>query len=297
MVALPDPTYIGWRLAAVLMLAVLALSAYAQEGLPQLDEKIDLSESASKQLRATFSGPESPTALTLSSKTNSLLVGLLPDGFRDSCGKMNEYWGGKQNETQWSVRLLNVAHEKTTVRPLLVFRCTSSEVNDATHTPYYDERPALLQMDDQAAFLTFIPLAAKGCSQCYDLYRVEFVETLPVAHGELIELRINTSDDVPNSSAIDHYDREALLWVALPQVHVALQVDSHNESSNCDGEDCSEQVCASQVRDSRDESGHVAEITNITTCTVDEVEHPAETARYVWKPAAAHFEKTGAAKP
>ncbi len=29
MVALPDPTYIGWRLAAVLMLAVLALSAYA----------------------------------------------------------------------------------------------------------------------------------------------------------------------------------------------------------------------------------------------------------------------------
>jgi len=95
------------------------------------------------------------------------------------------------------------------------------------HTPYYDERPALLQMDDQAAFLTFIPLAAKGCSQCYDLYRVEFVETLPVEHGELIELRIYTSDNVPNSSAIDHYDREALLWVALPQVHVALQVDSH----------------------------------------------------------------------
>jgi len=59
------------------MLAVLAPSAYVQEGLPQLDEKIDLSESASKQLRATFSGPESPTALALSSKTNSLAYPLL----------------------------------------------------------------------------------------------------------------------------------------------------------------------------------------------------------------------------
>jgi hypothetical protein len=292
-----------WSLAvaaAVLIIVGFAPSACAQGDLPQLDTRIELGASVGEQLRAALSEAGAMLPPKVDPPINGLLISLLPGGFRDSCAKALTIPVGRNvfSTVYWSTRILSIGREGRAVSALLAFRCTSRNTNSNTNEPYYDERPAVLQLGVGTASITFIPLA-ESCSGCPDLYHVEFVDTIPVEHGSLMKLEVVTSSDSPAFTGIDTYDRAALLWVAIPQAHVALQVDSRTEFHSCDDstEDCSDEVCSAQVRDGRDGVGHVVEIVTVTTCTQDKVARPSETVRYVWEPAAARFEKAATAKP
>jgi len=297
-----------WRLAqrslaaaaAVVISAGFAPCAHAQLDLPQLDTRVELGASVGEQLRAALSKAGATTPPKVDPAINSLLISLLPSGLRDSCAKALTIPIGHNvfSTVYWSTRILNTAREGSAVSALLAFRCTSRNTNSNANEPYYDERPAVLQLGEGTASLTFIPLA-ENCGGCPDLYHLEFVDTIPVEHGSLMKLEVVTSSDSPAFTGTDTYERAALLWVALPRARVALQVYSRTEFHSCDDstEDCSDQVCSVQVRNDRDGAGHVVEIVAVTTCTRDKVTQPPETVRYVWEPAAARFEKAATVTP
>jgi len=205
-----------------------------------------------------------------------------------------ETLGPGRRQAVWGARLLHTVHEGDSLSALLAYRCALSKTN--THFNYFfDERPALLVVEGRAASLTFIPLD-KPCNSCSDLYSADFVQTLPLAHGRLLELVVNSA---PRGDGPDSSSRSTLLWVTTPQGRAALQVNSRTEVDTYDDETetSGEEVCNTQVRYERDGAGNLTAIATVTTCTEDHVQKPSEAARYEWDGTTANFRKSVTTQP
>jgi hypothetical protein len=182
---------------------------------------------------------------------------------------------------------LHAHREAETFSALVAYRCAFRPTPhfDAT----FDERPALLVRNGTQASLTLI--SPYRPEECCDPHSIEFLKTLPLNHGQLLELgmQIMSHGDGPDSSS-----RYELLWVADPAGSLALKIDSRTEFDgyDADTEESQQIVCDAQARYEKDATGKLTEIVAETTCTQDKVKKPSETVHYVWDAAAAHFKHT-----
>jgi hypothetical protein len=269
------------RVAAVLMLG-LATDIRAQSQGQAPDQPIEVDQSTAERLSKMLAGEN--RSATLNPDAQRLLTGLLPESNRKLCSDLVEAWGPQRSEAVLSARLLHAHHEGDTLSVLLAYRCgfRPSPHFDAA----FDERPALLVMSGTGTSLTLIgPYRPQDC--CHP-QAVEFLKTLPVTGGQLLELGVQSMShgDGPDSSS-----QYQLIWITDPAGHLVLKVDSRTEYDgyDADTEESHETVCNAKVRYD-DATGKLTAIVTETVCTQDKVQKPIETVRYVWDASAGRFQ-------
>jgi hypothetical protein len=263
------------HLAVVLVLGMAGESKAQGRGLPA-EQRIELSQPTAAKL-AKVLPVDGQAAATLTEEGQRLLVDLLPDSSAKSCGDLVEAWGPGRNEAILSARLLHVHGDRDNFTVLVAYRCANRP--NPHFDAVFDERPALLVKTGTGTALTLI--SPYRPEECCDPHSVEFLKTLPLADGELLELGVQSSSYGDGADSSSLYE---LVWVADPAGHVALKIDSRTEFNGYDAESevSSEQICEAKVRYEKDQAGKLSAIMAETKCTEDKVEKPIQTVRYVW---------------
>ena len=146
---------------------VLAASTNAASGsrlnLPQPSAEVPLNAADLKSILTPQNGKDEDL---LAPQVTGFLMGSLPKEFRYACREMVPNFGSEaaaKTTWEWSVRRLHVEGNDIQQSALLALRCTV-HVPDIT---YYDERPAVLLLNKEKAFLKLSPLA-EDCTNCSD---------------------------------------------------------------------------------------------------------------------------------
>jgi hypothetical protein len=285
--------------AAVLLGGFLLASSLAQArvNLPQIRQVVALPEESVRAIQthlstATASGHELP------SSAEALLLGALPQEFRDACGDLIENWGEIARGTvEWKVRLL---HQEAD-RMWLAFRCRSRApeyVND------YDERPAVLHLG--ARTLELFPLASDS-SDDSTLYHLEFAETVPLEGAQGLAFKV--TEPAGNPCCDGPESRSGERWMVFAETphgvaELLSVVTARDDSSHSDDPEIdSETIYRGQITLQRGPQVTVREV--VATFKEEEkevtwdgekstprtVSQRSGTLRYRWNPASLRFEE------
>lgn len=269
-------------MAAVAMVG-LAVSNDAQGQTVATGQRIEVAQSTAERLSKALPIVGDAPA-TLSKDAENLLVHLLPESTRKLCGDLVERWGPGRNEALLSVRWLHAHRERNQLSALLTYRCAFR--SNGHFDPVFDEWPALLVGSANRYSLSLI--SSYKPEVCCDPHSVEFLKSLPLTDGQLLELGIQSSSYGDGADSSSSYE---LVWVSDPAGNVALKVDSRTEFNgyDADTEESHERVCDAQVRYEKDGMGKLTAIMVDTGCIEDKVKKPSETVRYVWDAPAGRF--------
>jgi hypothetical protein len=288
------------RIGAALLLAaflLVASSAQARVNLPHIRRVVALPVETVRVIQ-THLGPATASSHELPPSAEALLLGALPQDFRDSCGAMIEHWGTMADGTaEWRVRLL---HQEVD-RVWLAFRCRSRApeyVND------FDERPAILHLGTRK--LELFPLASDSRDDS-TLYHLEFAEVLPLEGSrglafKIIEPEGNPCCDGPES-------RSGERWVVFAETPTGVAellsvVTARDDASHSDDPEVdTETTYRAEVRLEHDASRRVTAVTTAFGEQTKEFRGEGEgaaplivnkrsgTLRYRWNPELKRFEE------
>jgi hypothetical protein len=210
---------------------------------------------------------------------------------------MLQNWGQAASEAaHWTVRVLHSFPNGAERAMILALRCSSSAVDNA-----YDERPAIVSLSPGSATLTLVPLA-DDCSNCSELYGVEFSQTFPAEGAKLVELSITYSSENPCCGGPDSKDGNRRMILAFPlaqpasESKLALTLDELADWFSGDATDANggtNGVCRTQFSYPRDPAGNVNAISADTHCTENGKPTPdGKKSTYRWNPQGLRFEES-----
>jgi hypothetical protein len=282
--------------ACLLFLIGWSAEAFGEYSLPQSTEKVSLPVPTQRALEAILSQPVETAPAFLSSASTARIIASLPKGFRDSCNRVVENWPGAQDTDQWTVRILFSMHTESGIEAVLALRCGSSH---ADMQEWYDERPAVVVLTRESAFLRLVPLE-KECNDCERFYHVGFSKTYTAVGARLVELEVYYSDDNPCCGGTDHKDGNRLAVVSLATGEQVLSTVVSTEENSVDDEAGTDTVwiCDSKVAYDKDSADKVRMIRTETHCKVDDVPQPeVKNQSFRWNAEAHTFEEVKPALP
>lgn len=261
------------------------LGSEAQTQQQPSEQRIELSQATADRLAAILPLGENASA-TLGRNAKQLLVDILPESSRKSCGDLVEAWGRGRNEAVLSARLLHAHREGDHLSALLAYRCAFPP--NPRFDAVFDERPALLVRNGNR--ISLILVSPYKPEECCDPHSVEFLKSLPLTDRQLLELGVRSTSYGDGADSSSRYE---LVWIDDPAGNVALKIDSRTEYDgyDADTEQSHESVCDAKVRYDKDETGKLTAIVADTECTEDKVKKPSETVRYIWDSKTGHFKE------
>lgn len=273
----------------------LAPAASARVNLPQPARTIPVSEQARQTLETALAEADAPPAQTLPPGVERLLIDFLPEEFRAACAEMIMHWGTiAEGTARWSARALYRLQEADALTLLLAYRCGSSYPG---YADYYDERLAVLTLEPGGGRLRLLPVA-EDCSNCSDLYHLEFSQTFPLARGGLVELVATNSSDNPCCDGPTAWNVERRLFLLLPEEELILSLEREREEYYHDDVDGDLEVtCASQIDYHREPTGRLSEVTAETECRENGQPAAGQSLRYCWSADARRFEAVSPVQP
>jgi len=256
--------------------------------LPQLSKEVPVPAKERLVLADVFVRGDATRSPVVTPAAEQALIASLPADFRDACRRMMKPWGEQSIGTErWNARLLQWNRDADRVFLIVAFRCSSSNSNN---DGYYDERPAVLTLEQSAARLRLIPLA-EPCDNCADLYHVEFSQQFSVSGGTLIELASSSSNDSPAVGVVDSCAVGRLHYVLLPEGAPVLAIISRNNSvSHDDVEGDATFHCEAKLDYRRDSSGRLTEIVPDRACPAGITDKAPQAFRYRWNPSRRTFD-------
>ncbi|HXX14374.1 MAG TPA: hypothetical protein VEJ47_05675 [Candidatus Eremiobacteraceae bacterium] len=239
------------------------------EVVPRLDlaqsgEQVVLQGSARTMLETALASATGKGPVELDDETATALMQSLPEEFRDSCDEMAATWA-ENWKAKWSVRVLYSLRTSAGTQAVLALRCTPSMHGRG----YYDERPATVSVNRQSATVDLVPLGEE-CSNCSDLYRVEFSQAFPAPGAQLVELQEYHSSDNPccGGGDEDSGNRRVILDLATGKQALSIDERSEWESHDDSTEDAdTEGICDTKISYLRNGAGNVESIVTETRCT------------------------------
>jgi hypothetical protein len=254
--------------------------------LPQVSAEVALSSAAQSELDPVLEKGASDAEYTLPLRATQLLVESLPPHMRAGCGAMVPNFGQTSKQSgEWTVRLLRGEGNKGERSAVLAFRCT-------VHVPevtYYDERPAVLLPRKQEAVLKLLPVA-DDCTDCTDLYHLQFSQRFEAETGYLAELDVWHSTENPCCDGLQSQSGTLLFMIAVPEGAGVLALDRET-NDHSQGDEVSDSVCKSVVSYERDTAGRLQGVSARIRCTEDGKKVPDQTRRFHWKPVKKRFEE------
>jgi len=271
-------------LLCVLCGSILVPLVEARLNLPQRAQSVRLPEAAALSVRAYFGRPAA-VEHGLPPQLEQLLVDALPRDVRGACREMVENWGETAKGTEeWRVRLL----QQQANRVWLVFRCGSRWPD---YREYYDERLGVLRLE--VATLELVPLGPDSDNDA-DLYRLAFVEAVPLEGTEAGALRVTQSSDNPCCDGPTQSHRERLVLLAdSPQgVGEVFSVIIRREELEHDDEaGDTETIYRAEVSYERNPDGQVSAVIVSFREEVNREPRRSGTLRYRWNPTVFRFEE------
>ncbi|MFZ0760484.1 MAG: hypothetical protein WAM69_11080 [Candidatus Sulfotelmatobacter sp.] len=164
---------------------------------------------------------------------------------------------------------------------------------------WYDERPAVVVLTRESAFLRLVPLE-KECNDCERFYHVEFSKTYTAVGARLIEIQVYYSDDHPCCDGTDHKDGNRLVVVSLPTGEQVLSIVVRTDWNSVDGEAETDTaaLCEAKIAYDNDSADRLNMIRTETHCKVDDVPQPeVKKQSFRWNAEAHTFEEMKAALP
>jgi len=263
--------------------------------LPQPAHTIPVPEQARQILEAALGEVDAAPTQAFPPGVERLLLDLLPEGFRAVCTEMIMHWGTIAEGTAgWSARPLYQLQEAESHALVVAFRCGSSYPG---YADYYDERLAVLTLEPGAGHLRLLPVA-EDCSNCSDLYHLEFSQTFPLAQGELVELVATNSNENPCCDGPTAWSVERRLFLLLPEQELILSLERDREEYYHDDVDGDLEVtCASQIDYHRDPASRLSEVAAETECREDGEPAAGKSFRYRWNAGTRRFEAISPVQP
>jgi len=236
--------------------------------LVQADDHVVLQKAARTTIEAALSAAAGSSPLVLHDESAAPLLDNLPQEFRDSCDAMMAGWGQYAERTpKWTVWVLFSLRHSEGMEAVLAFRCASA--SDGAQPFYYDERPAVVALTPQSAWLNLIPLAEK--SDNGPLFHLEFSQAYSAVGARLAELRVHHSTDNPCCGGGVETSGDRMMTLDLSRGRQALAVDERTEVYSHDDENGdTETVCEGKISYLRDGAGNVESIGTETRCTENE---------------------------
>lgn len=285
------------RLATFLCLLTISPFSFARLDVLQSKQTVQLSEPARQALQSALPKSVGTDAHVLPQEPAAAVIESLPAEFGRSCNEMLQNWGqGAPEAAHWSVRVLYSFRNEAETAAILALRCSSSAVDNA-----YDERPAIVSLSSASATLTLVPLA-DDCSNCSELYGVEFSQVFAAEGARLVELMVSYSSDNPCCGGPDSKDgnRRMILVFPLSQPASAgksvLTLDDLTDWFSGDATDPAggtNGVCRTEFNYARDPAGNVNAIATDTHCTENGKPTPgANKSTYKWNHQALRFDES-----
>jgi hypothetical protein len=249
-----------------------------------------LPAAAQEAVRAALSVPVATGPKLLSLENSAPIIAQSPRGFHESCGSIVNNWPRAQGTAQWTLRLLFSTRDEHGIEAVLAVRCGSSR---ADMKEWYDERPAVLLLTHESAYLRLVPLDQE-CHDCERFYHVNFSKTFATVGTQLVELQASYSDDNPCCDGTDHKDGNRLVVVSLPAGEQVLSLLQYSEENSVDDEAGTDTVwvCQATVEYDSEAVNHVGMIRAETHCTVDDKPQPeVKTQSFRWNAEARRFEE------
>ena len=155
-------------------LFLFSIFSFAGSNLPQLRAEIKIKGNDHLQLRkyfAPFTEPPDPLEDTIS----TLLLKHFPKEFKTECKEMIEQWGkSSKGKSSSVVRVVYFKNYSANMQYIfLAYTCFSSA--EGFGDKYYDERLALLTVENDSSKLLMLP-NNKPCDKCSDLTRIGLEE-------------------------------------------------------------------------------------------------------------------------
>jgi len=162
------------------LLVLTAAPAQVRVNLPQFRRVVTLPGETARAIQ-THLNPTPASSQELPPSVEALLLGALPQDFREACGGMIEHWGEiAKGSAEWRVRALVRQDDKV----WLAFRCGSRA---AEYVNDFDERPALLRLE--TGKLELFPLGSEADNDS-TLYHLEFSEILPLEGAQGVAIKV-----------------------------------------------------------------------------------------------------------
>jgi hypothetical protein len=259
--------------ASVAGFCVLPPPSFAQTrlDLQQSHQAVTLSQPARQSLESALQAFQGDAPHMLAAESAAAVIANLPGEFRRSCVDMLQNWGSDASAAaRWDVRVLFSFPSGAAQDVILALRCSAPGVEAS-----YDERPAFVSLSPASATLTLVPLA-EDCSNCSELYRVEFSQSLPGEGARLVELSVSYTSDNPCCGGPDTKDGKRRMIFAFPAGQVASAAnaaftgDELAHWSSGDAEDPNggaERVCHTTFDYGRDAAGDVNAVSLTNRCT------------------------------
>jgi len=161
-----------------------------------------------EQLRQFFAEAEGGRTVRLNEDIQRILIEMLPEEFASGCDEMVMYWGtSAENTTDLAVRAVYLRKVPDTERRqvLLVYRCFSHFEHYVDR--FYDERMALLTVDDSVSTLRMWP-HAEDCKNCSDLSSINLEGILQAGGEPMLSVVVAVSNDNPCCGGPYSYNAE-----------------------------------------------------------------------------------------
>jgi hypothetical protein len=266
--------------------------AGSREDLPQADESVELQRAARATLEGALSGATGSGPVLLPDESAATLMDGLPEEFRNSCHAMVANWGeNARGKAKWTARVLFSRRRGEGTEAVMAFRCASTAQGQQG---YYDERPAIVSLNPEAATLKLIPLAPQDDSDP-TLYRLDFSQSFTAVGAELVELKVYHSTDNLCCGGVDEESGSRRVILDLSDRKQALSVDETTEVDSYDdsAEDAdTHTICESKINYLRGTAGNVVSIVTESRCTQNKEPLPEVKRRtFRWSAEARRFDE------
>ncbi len=275
-----------------LLVFAVATAGHSRLNLPQETAEVTLNSAAKGEIDSVLENRSALAKGQLPANVAQILIESLPAHLRNGCKEMiSDSAANPLVSSAWSATLLHAEGDRAERSALVSFRCTV-HIADLVG---YDERPAVLLSRKQATVLKFLPLDP-DCTNCSDLYHLQFKQRFEATGGYLAELDVEHSTSNPCCDGGDRLSGTRLLLISVPEGASVLDFEKATDNYSHDDEapEDAQTVCKSEVSYERDPNQHLQAVTARMSCTQNgKFVPPIVTRRFEWNPANQRFQEHG----